>query len=194
MGQKWQDATVCSHTVLVAQNRVHHWNGIKNFVLAEWLSCHIILCIHSEGRFDVISRSFPDSTMSWPQRRCAVWENSTDPITDIYFLYILTVPHTWPILLGLYFWYESNSALCFVLQVLHGNVQWYLAISGPSMATISRSNTIIPLMSHMTRAGFSMAFRWYAFICVKSTVWESISISSHYSTISPSYTIIMAWQ
>ena len=53
------DGTVRSHTVLVAQNEVHHWNGIENSVLAVWLSCHIILCIHSEDKFNVISRIFP---------------------------------------------------------------------------------------------------------------------------------------
>ena len=97
------------------------------------------------------------------------------------------------ILLGPDFWCHFNGALYFMLQVLRGNVQWHLAISGPSMATISRSNTSIPLMSHMTRPGFSMEFQWCASICVKSTVWESISISSHYSTISLSYILDKCW-
>ena len=59
MGQKWPDATVRSHAVLIAWNEVHHWNDIKNPVLAVWLSYYIILCIPSKGRFDVISWIFP---------------------------------------------------------------------------------------------------------------------------------------
>ena len=59
MGQKWPDATVRSHAVIIAWNEVHHWNGIENSVIAVWLSCYIILCIISKGRFDVISRIFP---------------------------------------------------------------------------------------------------------------------------------------
>ena len=74
MGQKWPDPTVRSHAVLVAQNEVHHWNGIGNLVLAVWLSCYIILCILDRDRFDVISRIFPDSTTSLRPGRCAVWE------------------------------------------------------------------------------------------------------------------------
>ena len=187
MGQNWPDATVRSHAVLIAWNEVHHWNDIKNPVLAVWLSCYIILCILGGGRFDVISRILPDSTTSWSQEHCAVWENFIDPIKGVSFLYILTIPETWAILPGSEFRCHFNGALHFMLQVLRGNVQWHLAISGPSMATISRSNTSIPLMGHMTRTGFSMALQWYALICVKSTVWEGISISFHYSTLSPSY-------
>ena len=71
MGQKWPDATVRSHAVLVGQNKVHHWDSIENPVLAVWLSCYIILCILSEGKFDVISRIFPDSTTSKCPGRCA---------------------------------------------------------------------------------------------------------------------------
>ena len=187
MGQKWPDAIVRSHAVLSAWNKVHHWNGIKNPVLAVWLLCYIVLCIHNEGRFDVNSRIFPDSTMSLSRGRCAVWENTTDPIAGVPFVYIMTISYTWSILLGPYFWHHFNGVLRFVLQVLCGNVQWHLAISVPSMPTMSNSNTKIPLMSHMIRTRFSMAPRWWASICVKSTVWETISISSPYSTISPSY-------
>ena len=150
MGQKWPDATVRSHTVLVAWNEVHHWNGIKNPVLEVWLSCYIILCILGKGRFDVI-------------------------ITGVSFLYILTVPQTWAILPGPDFRCHFNGALHFMLQVLRGNVQWDLAISGPSMATISRSNTSIPLLSHMTRAGFLMSIQWWALYCANCTAWETMT-------------------
>ena len=68
-----------------------------------------------------------------------------------------------------------NGALHFTLQVLHGNVLCHLAISAPSMPIICRSNTIIPLVTYMTRAWFSMAFQWCSWICMKSTVWESMT-------------------
>ena len=97
------------------------------------------------------------------------------------------------ILLGPNFRSHSNGALHFTLQVLYGNILCRLAISVPSMPIICRSNTIIPLMSYMTRAGFSMTFQWCAWICTKSTMWESISISSHYSTISLSYILDKCW-
>ena len=47
---------------------------------------------------------------------------------------------------------------------------------------ISRSKTSIPLMSHMTRFRFPMAFQWYALICVKSTCGK---VFSYLSTILP---------
>ena len=91
------------------------------------------------------------------------------------------------ILLGPVLLCHFNGALHFTLQVLCGNVLCHLAISVPSMPIICRSNTIIPLMSHITRTKFLMAFQWWASLCVKSTVWENISISSPYSISSPSY-------
>ena len=78
------------------------------------------------------------------------------------------------ILLGPDFRCHFNGALYFMLKVLRGNAR-HLAISGSSMATISRSNTSIPLLSHMTRAGFSMPMQWWALYCANCTVWETMT-------------------
>ena len=53
--------------------------------------------------FDEISGIFPDSTMSLLRGRCAVWKNTTDPITGVSFVYIMAISYTWSILLGPYF-------------------------------------------------------------------------------------------
>ena len=97
------------------------------------------------------------------------------------------------ILLGPDFWCHFNGALCFVLKLLRGNVLWHLAISVLSMPTISRSNTSILLMSHMTRTQFSMPMQWWALYCAKCTVWETVSIFFPYSTISLSYILDKCW-
>ena len=109
---------------------------------------------------------------------------------SLYYTQSLLHP-TLTILLELDFGARSDSTLHLAIKVLHGNVYRHLAIVVPLMPTIARSTTIIPLMSYMTRARFAVAFQWCASICMKSTVWEGISISFHYSTISPSYTTIM---
>ena len=76
--------------------------------------------------------------MSRSQRHCAAWENSTDPIRGVSFVYILTVLRTWPILLGPDFRCRSDGALHIAIKVLRGNVQWHIAISVPLMPTMSR--------------------------------------------------------
>ena len=97
--------------------------------------------------------------ISWSHQICPYW--------------VCTVWYSMrAILLGPDFWCHSNGALHFMLKVLRGNTQWHLAISSPSMATISRSNTSIPLMSHMTRAGFSMPMQWWVSYYANCTVWE----------------------
>ena len=118
----------------------------QNLVLAIRLSCHIILYIHSESRFDVISRIFPAAQclgrkdvvllgkFRWshqicPHCVCAVWFGMR------------------AILLGPDILCHSNSTLHFVLQVLHGNILCHLANSVPSTPIICRSHMIIPLMS-----------------------------------------------
>ena len=78
-------------------------------------------------------------------------------------------------LLGPNFRCQLNGVLYFVLPALRGNIQWHLAISGLSMATIPRSNTSIPLMSHMTRTRFSMSMQWWALYCANCTAWETMT-------------------
>ena len=105
---------------------------------------------------------------------------------SLYYTQSLLRP-TLSILLGSDFRCRSNGALHIAIKVLRGNVHRCLAVAVPLMSIICRSNTIIPLISYMTRARFSMAFQWCALVFIKSSVWEGISISSHHSTISPSW-------
>ena len=73
--------------------------------------------------------------------------------------YTQSLPHpTLTILLGPVFCARCDGALHFAIKVLRGNVLCHLAIPVPSMPIICRPNTIIPLMSYMTRARFWMAF------------------------------------
>ena len=61
-----------------------------------------------------------------------IWCDQQDfPITGVSFLYILAIPHTWPIFLRPDFRHQLNGVLRFVLQVLRGNIQWHLAMSVP---------------------------------------------------------------
>ena len=118
------------------------------------------------------------------------WENSTDPITGASFLYILIVSHTWLILLGPDFLCHFNGALHFALQVLHEIVLCHLAISVSSMATISRSNTSIPLMSQITRTELSMSIQQWTLYGVKYTAWEIMTHRLPTSIIIQTYMLV----
>ena len=72
----------------------------------------------------------------WGQIWCDQWNFL---ITGLSFLYILTIPHTWPILLRQNFWFYFNGVLHSVLQILRGNILCHQCPSYPGQTLSYRS-------------------------------------------------------